>query len=319
MRCLVTGGTGLIGSHLVRLLLEKHCQVAVLVRPSSSAWRIADLLPSLTVIPGDLGAMARSAAAIRAFAPEVVFHLAWHGVLGGCHGDLRQITENLLGTLELLGLVHQSGCQRFVGVGSQAEYGPQDSILTEDAPTRPRTLYGVAKLCAGRVGEQLCEVWGCRFTWLRLLAAYGPTDEPEHLIPMVILSLLRGEKPKLTTGEQRWDYLYAEDAAQALWQVANSTATGTFLLASGQSATVRAIVEQLRDLIDRRLPIGWGERPGSAGCVRHLEGDSTRLQRCIGWAPRVRFAEGLRRTVEWFRANEWRYEKAAAASITGVR
>ena len=320
MRCLVTGGTGVIGSHLVRLLLHKKCQVAVLVRGSRSPWRIADLIPRLDVIPGDLGAIGQAAETIRAFAPQTVFHLGWFGVVSRHRNDVRQITENLSGTLELLRLAHESGCRRFVGLGSQAEYGACNGVLTEDLPTRPTTLYGAAKLCAGLVGQQLSDTLGIRFTWLRLLAAYGPADQPEYLIPTVILSLLRGARPRLTSGTQRWDYLYVEDAAEAIWQAAQEPgAVGVFNLASGQPATVRAVVERLRDMIDPGLPLGWGELPCPDQPIGNLEGDISKLQNATGWAPRVPLAEGLHRTLEWFRENQGRYPDAAvAAKSVGV-
>ncbi len=304
----------MVGSHLVRLLLRYGCRVAVLVRASSVPWRITEVLPDLEVIRGDLAAIGEAAPAICAFAPQTVLHLGWHGVLSRYHFDARQISENLLGTLELLRVAHRSGCRRFVGLGSQAEYGEHDGVLTEDLPARPNTAYGAAKLCAALLGQQLSNTLRIQFTWLRLLAAYGPADEAEHLIPAVILSLLRRVKPKLTDGAQRWDYLYVEDAAEAIWQTAqNPGAVGVFNLASAQPATVRAIVERLRDMIDPGLPLGWGELPRSPRPIRHLESDIAKLHQATGWAPRVPLEEGLCRTVEWFRENQARYQPAILA------
>ncbi len=317
MRCLVTGGTGVIGAHLVRLLVRKGCQVAVLLRDSSSTWRIADVVPQLTRIRGELMAIRDATEAIHAFAPDVVFHLAWRGVVGRHRNEATQITENLWGTLELLRTTHQSGAHSFVGVGSQAEYGPYDAALTEELPTRPTTLYGMAKLSAGLIGQQFSNTWGIRFTWLRLLAAYGPADQSDYLIPTVILSLLRGIKPPLTRGTQRWDYLYVEDAAEAIWQAAQArAAVGVFNLASGQPATVREIVQQIRDLMDRNLPLGWGELSRPDEPIHNLEADISKFRNATGWAPQVPLREGLRRTVEWFRENRRYYEQAAMTAIS---
>jgi UDP-glucose 4-epimerase len=314
MRCLVTGGTGMSGSRLVRLLLAKRCQVAMLVREPSLAWRIADLLPRLELIGGSLASLPEAAGAIQGFRPQTVFHLGWYGAVNSCRNDVRQVTENLGGTLELLHIARESGCQHFVGVGSQAEYGAHDGLLTEELPARPTTLYGLAKLCAGLVGQQLSDTLGIKFTWLRLLAAYGPADQADYLIPTVILSLLRGEKPLLTSGVQRWDYLYVEDVAEAIWQAAQEPkAVGVFNLASGQPVTVRAIVEQLSVLIDHRLPLGWGELSSPSLPIRSLEADISKFRRATGWGPRIPLEEGLRRTVEWFRENQGRYADADRA------
>jgi len=307
MRCFVTGGTGLIGSHLVQLLLEDDNEVSVLMRSKSNPWRIKDVLHSLHIITGDLAAIEEAGPAIREFSPEVVFHLGWQGVSGRYRNDPGQVTQNLYGSLKLLELAHEAGCRRWIGLGSQAEYGPCDGILTEDLPTRPVTLYGSAKLCVGLLSQKLCEAYGMGFTWLRLLAAYGPTDDQEHLIPYVILTLLRGQKPSLTPGEQRWDYLYVEDAARAIWQTATNPAIqGIFDLGSGEAYTVKSIVERIRDLINPSLPLGFGEVPYRPDQIMHLQADISRLQQATGWSPQVSLDEGLRRTVEWFRENERR-------------
>lgn len=309
MRYFVTGGTGLIGSHLVRLLLEQDCQVGVLVRATSDPWRIQDVLHGLHVITGDLAVIEQAGPAIQKFAPHIVFHLGWYGVGNRYRNDPAQVSQNLYGSLKLLQVAHKSGCEGWVGLGSQAEYGPHDGVLTENLPTRPVTIYGVVKLCVGLLSQKLCKVYGIRFLWLRLLAAYGPTDDPEHMIPYVILSLLRGQKPTLTSGQQRWDYLYVEDVARAIWQVvAHTTGQGIFNLGSGEAHTVRNIVAHIRDLIDPTLPLGLGEVLYRPGQIMHLQADITRFKKVTSWAPQVEIDEGLRRTVRWFRDNRWRYE-----------
>ena len=309
MRCFVTGGTGLIGSHLVRLLLEQDCQVGVLVRATSDLWRIQDVLHRLHVITGDLAVIGQAGPAIQKFAPDVVFHLGWYGVGSRYRNDPAQVSQNLYGSLKLLQVAREAGCQCWVGLGSQAEYGRYDGILVEDLPTRPETMYGVVKLCVGLLSQKLCETYGIRFAWLRLLAAYGPMDDPQHMIPYVILSLLRGQETALTSGEQHWDYLYVEDAVRATWQVsAHPTAQGIFNLGSGEAYTVRSIVEHIRDLIDPGLPLGLGEVPYRPDQIMHLQADVARLRKATGWTPRVGMDKGLERTVAWFRDNRRRYE-----------
>jgi len=301
MRCLVTGATGHIGSYLVRLLLEKGCQVAVLLRPTANTWRIKEILDRVRVITGDLTSVAEAAQDMQSFAPEVVFHLAWVGVGSSCRNSPAQL-QNLEGSLKLLQLVSQIGCRHYVYLGSQAEYGPCAGILTEDSPVRPTTFYGVTKLSVGLLSQKLCESYNIGFTWLRLFAAYGPMDDPQHLIPTVILSLLSKEKPAMTAGEQRWDYLHVEDVARAIWQSAISpSAKGVFNLGSGQATTVKSIVERIRDLIDPGLPLGLGELQYSHDQIMHLQADISRLRQATGWAPQISLDQGLQRTVERLR------------------
>jgi len=309
MRCLVTGATGHIGSHLARFLVERNANVAVLVRPKSQTRRIEDVLSRLHVITADLSDIEQVGTAIREFKPEVLFHLAWYGVHKSLRNDANQLNRNLFGSIELLRLAYESGCKRWVGLGSQAEYGPQDQILTENLPTRPVDYYGRAKLYVCLLTQKLCENWNIRFVWLRLTASYGPWDDSNHLIPSAILSLLRRNRMPLTSGEQQWDYLYVEDVIKAIWKTAATPdAQGIFNLGSGKAYSIRSIVELVRDMIDPRLPLVFGEVPYRADQIMHLRADTSRL-RALGWSPEVDLDQGLRRTVDWFRDNAWRYPR----------
>jgi UDP-glucose 4-epimerase len=277
-------------------LVRQGAEVTVLCREESDLWRLAGVLDRVNVLRG------APLAELKRAAPEVVFHLAWQGVTGESRDAPEQVTVNVAATLALCQTVAEAGCRVFVGLGSQAEYGPHDAMLTEETPERPRSAYGVAKLCAGMMTAKLSELAGVRHVWLRLLATYGPKDDDRHLIPTVIRSLLSGERSLLTLGEQTWDYLYVEDAAEAIYRVAASPeARGVFNLGSGRAATVRAIVERVRDLIDPTIELSFGAAPYAPGQLMRLETSTQRLRRATGWEPRVSLDEGLRRTVEWHR------------------
>jgi len=302
MRCLVTGASGHVGAFLTKGLLARGCEVAVLVRPQSDLWRLADVLGRVAVLRGALGDLEETRAPMKAWAPETVFHLAWSGVTGAFRDDPAQITGNVTGSLALFEAARESGCRCWVGFGSQAEYGAVEGALREDLPPRPVTAYGVAKLCLGLMTEKLCAMTDVRFVWLRLLAAYGPMDDGRHLLPAVITQLLGGDRPALTPGEQRWDYLYIEDAIEAICRLALETrARGVFNLGSGQARTVRSLVETARDLIDPALALGFGDVPYRPDQVMHLQADISKIVGATGWRPRTALEEGLRRTIEWHR------------------
>lgn len=311
MRLLITGATGFLGAHLLQRLAGEEASVATLVRPRSDGWRIARLRPRVTEIVGDLKEPRSYAAAVEEFAPDAVAHLAWSGVGNRHRNELSQVEENLFATLELLKVARDAGCRAWLGVGSQAEYGPANARLDEDAPTRPTTLYGASKLSACLLAERLCERFGMRFVWLRLFSSYGPMDDPGWMIPHLILSLLRRERPSLTEGTQRWDYIYATDVAEAIHlTLRKAEASGVFNLGSGEAERLRDIVERVRDLVDPSLPLGFGEVPFREDQVMHLQADTARL-RALGWSPRVGLAEGLAKTVEWYRDNRDRFGDGA--------
>ncbi|MDT5156638.1 MAG: hypothetical protein QOH51_995 [Acidobacteriota bacterium] len=304
MRALVTGASGFVGSYLVEALVKGGESVAILCRPESDLWRLKDVLPHVTLIRGDLMELPRAEARIREFAPETIFHLAWYGVGGGHRDDDAHIDKNFLGSIALLRLALNVGCRTWVGLGSQAEYGPQDRVLSEEARTEPVTTYGVAKLCTYLFARQLASASDMRLVWLRLFSSYGPKDSPDWMIPYLVRTLSRGERPSLTLGEQRWDYIYVADAAEAIYSAAATEgAEGLFNLGSGQAYRLRDVIEQIRDMIDPGLPLGFGERDYAPNQVMNLQADIKRLSDATGWSPKTTLHEGLRRTVEWFRAN----------------
>jgi len=298
-RCLITGGSSPLGAALARRLADAGENVAVLVRPSSNCWRLEGLQDRIMVLYGDMEDIDRSASQIRAFAPEIVFHAAWHGVRRESRQDPAQITVNVPGTLRLLEIALDAGLRTWIGVGSQAEYGPQNCKLHEDIHPRPNTAYGAAKLAAGQLTLERCRLAGVDAAWLRLLATCGPADEETRLIPYLIRTLHRGETAHLSAGSQAWDYLYIEDAAGALVSVAASSARGVYNLASGAAWPVRRIAGYVRQLIGSGQ-VEFADTPAPAS----LEADVSRLIAATGWRPSIGMEEALQRTVAWYLSRE---------------
>ena len=309
VRVLITGATGFVGSFVLRrLLADGRHEVAALIRDSADPWRIVDVLACVSRIEADLGDLGPAEGRILDFAPEAVLHLAWTGVSALTRDDPAQVAE-VARTLALVRVAARAGARHWIGLGSQAEYGPREGPTDEEAPTRPVSLYGIAKLSAGLVARHQCAAAGLRFAWLRLFSTYGPMEGPDWLLPGLIRRLLRGERPALTAGEQRYDYLYVEDAAEAICRTALApTASGLFNLGSGRAVRLRDLIERVRDLVDPRLPLEFGAVPYRDGQVMHLQAETSRLRDAIGWSPAIGLDEGLRRTLGWFRGDRERHD-----------
>ena len=300
MRVVLTGAAGFIGSHLLDRLLKEDCAVAILMCPDTDPWRIKELLPRAVVLDNEQADVARFEKPLGDFRPDTFIHLAWHGTDSRSYNDPSQC-ENIKSSLELLRLAHRVGVRHWIGLGSQAEYGNCNHRIDEKTSTHPATVYGTAKLCTCLMAERLCEILDLRFVWLRLFSAYGPKDKSSVMISYLIRSLLRGESPHMTTGDQLWDYLFVADAAEAIYQTAkHDDATGIFNLGSGGVYPIRYIIEQIRNMIAPEAQILF-DREHQPDQVMHLEADIGRLQTAIGWAPSTSIEEGLARTVEWYR------------------
>ena len=305
MRFVVTGASGHLGASLAKLLVERRHDVLGIVRETSDLYRLEGVLERITLAHAGLEDMSAAAPAIEAFRPDVAVHLGWTGVTAQHRNSDAQITTNVTGTLDFFRIVRDAGCSAFVGLGSQAEFGPYEVSLTEDLPVRPLTAYGVAKLSCGLLTAKLAELAGMRHAWVRLIATYGPADDRNHLIPAVALQLLHGQVPQLSPGGQLCDYLYVDDAAEALALLGeNATASGTFVLGSGQVHSVREICELIRDRVDPSATLDFGAVPYRPDQVMHLEAEITRINQATGWTPATSLQEGLTKTVDYFRAIE---------------
>lgn len=300
-RVLLTGASGFVGATVLRQMIAQRREVAVLLRDTSNTARIGGLLRRATVIRGDVSRVWDVSSDIASFAPECIVHLAWHGVRGSERNNLEQL-DNVPAAIALHSLAVRLGCARIVGMGSQAEYGAQQGRIHEDTPTRPTTLYGGAKLATGILLERAAAHSGQSFAWLRLFSSYGPDDDPSWLIPYLIDRLLAGERPALTAGEQAWDYIHVEDAAAAVVAMVDLDVSGTFNLGSGTARPLREIIQVVRDAIDPRQPLGFGEVPYRPDQVMHLEADVSRLRAASGWAPTIDLVQGLLGVVEHHRS-----------------
>lgn len=295
-KILVTGATGFIGSYVLAEYLALGIEIAYIHREGSDCWRIKGY--GGQKITGDLNDPETYQEAFLSFKPDTVIHMAWSGVKGNDRNNVGQ-AKNLGHLLGLLDACRKSGVKHFIGLGSQAEYGPCSGKINESQPTHPTTYYGMCKLSAYHMAQQFCSQACMQFSWVRIFSTYGPKDHPDWLIPYLIRELHQGNVPELTACEQRWDYLYVEDAAKAIVQIANSQqAEGLFNLGSGTAVSLKSIVEQVRDIVRPSAPLGFALKPYRSDQVMHLEADIRKLQSTTKWRPQVSLSVGLQNTVE---------------------
>jgi nucleoside-diphosphate-sugar epimerase len=301
MRLLITGAAGFVGAKTLELALDQGHAVAAPVWPSNPARRLAPFTGRYDHLAVDLRDRGALFAAVDAFRPEAIIHLAWAGVANAARFDHSQISENIEAACALVQAGAASGCGAFIGVGSQGEYGADSSML-EDALPMPTTLYGAAKVSTLYLTRQLAVQSGMRHAWLRLFSTYGPDDNEDWLIPTLISTMLRGERPRTTLGTQYWDWLHVDDVARGLLAAAvTPEAQGVFNLGSGEAVQVREAIEAIRDLAAPEMELVFGEVPFRPDQVMHMQANIERLRTATGWEPQIAFADGIAATVAWYR------------------
>jgi len=301
VKLLVTGAGGFLGAAVVRAALGRGLQVIGFARqPAPERLRaLAREVPVIPVAMSDHEAVAR---AIDVERPDVVVHTAWSGLTASGRASNAQLEDNVLPSCRLIDAAAQAGVRKFIGIGSQAEYGPLNRRVAETDVPQPNSLYGAAKLSTCYLGSAMARQAGMEFAWMRLFAAYGPGDNPNWLIPSLIIRMSAGERPRLTAGTQKWDYLFIDDAAEAILAIASREgAEGIFNLGSGQPAPVRQVVEMIRDRVAPGLKLVFGEVPFGPDQIMHMEANIDRLRQVADWTPAIDLQQGLTRTIEALR------------------
>lgn len=294
-KVIITGGTGTIGMALIKECIKRETEVLVLCRANSShSSRIPEhplivkkycSLQDLSIINNDTD---------KEF--NVFYHLAWEGTTGAARNDYRKQNKNVQYALDALDAAERFGCKVFVGAGSQAEYGNVDGILKPETPAFPNTGYGMAKLCAGMMTRAYASQKKIRHVWVRILSVYGPFGNEQSIIIDTIRKLGLGEETMFTKGEQLWDFLYCEDAANALYDLGKKGKDGkVYVLGSGNSKPLADYICQLRNIINPTANLGFGSIPYESGQIMNLQADISDITNDTGWFPKFTFEEGIKK------------------------
>ncbi len=290
----ITGATGCIGQALVHELVSNGVEVMVLLRPGSPRNDAIPDIPGITKRCCSLSQLAGICGTGEKW--DVMYHLGWQGTSGKDRDNMDLQNLNVRYAMDAVEAARRLGCRRFVGVGSQAEYGRTNGPLSAYTPEHPETPYGIAKKCAGYITRSLAHQKGLSHIWVRVLSVYGPGDRPDSMVMSSIHKLERGGVPQYTKGEQIWDYLYSADAAKALYLLGEKGKDGrTYVLGSGEGRPLAEYIREIRDVVSPGAKIRMGALEYGEKEVMFLQADTAELFADTGWRPGTSFREGIRR------------------------
>lgn len=302
-KVVITGPTGAIGVALIQKCVQEGTHVLAICRKNSKRRKQIPVNPLVDIVECDLSELKNLEIECEQDY-DVFYHFGWMATIGAGRNDMYAQLKNIEYAIDAVGLAERLGCKTFVGAGSQAEYGRVEGKLTDRTPVFPENGYGMAKLCAGQMTRVECQKKNIRHIWTRILSVYGPYDGDKTMISTVIRKLLAGEKPSLTPGEQKWDYLYSADAAEAMYLIGEKgKENSTYCIGSGCVRTLKEYVEILRDHIDKKLELGIGDIPYGDKQVMYLCADITKLSKDTGFSPKTPFECGIDETIAWHSNN----------------
>lgn len=308
----VTGAYGLLGSWLVKALLERGATVTVLKRDevAASALTLEGTERRVNVIHGDVCDPPLVERALGEYEVDVVFHLAAQTIVGIANkAPLSTFETNIRGTWIVLEACRRAAVPRTIVAASDKVYGPHDELpYREDLALEPRHPYDASKAAADMLARSYWHTFGLPVAVTRFANLYGGGDlNFSRLVPEAVMAVLEGRRPIIRSdGTPQRDFLYVEDAVAAYLAICDLLEDGrgageAFNAGGGRPRSVLEIVGHICEIA------GTGAAPDIRGTgtpsgeVARQWVDSTKLRATTDWAPRVGLEEGLRRTVEWYR------------------
>jgi UDP-glucose 4-epimerase len=310
MKTMVTGGAGFIGSHLVDTLLERGDRVAVLDDFSTGKQEnLATALSNgLQIFRADVREAPEVTEAIRAFGPEVIFHLAAQiNVRQSVADPPADARTNVAGTINVLEAAREAGAAVINVSTGGAIYGDTDVVPTpETVEALPAAPYGQSKYCAERYVGLYGRLFGLRAATVRLGNVYGPRQDPlgEAGVVAIFCGCLNDGKrpPVYGDGRQTRDYVYVGDVVSGLLALLDcQAARGEYNIGTGRESSVLDLIDALSPHAERSFEPAFAD--ARAGEIERSCLDVTRARQELGWSSRVDLAEGLGHTVRWAQAN----------------
>ena len=318
MRVLVTGGAGYIGSHMVKLLVDRGDEVTVLDDLSTGH---ADAVRGGKFVQGDIGDSAFTRELLKKNRIEAVIHFAACSLVGESVADpLKYYTRNVGGTVSLVKAMREAGVAKIVFSSTAAVYGqPVREPIDEAHPAQPVNPYGSSKLAIERMLAECGTAFGLRAAVLRYFnaagadaaAGLGERHDPEtHLIPLVLRAAAKGTAVSVfgddyptRDGTCVRDYVHVADLCDAhllaLERLEAHGAYDCFNLGNGDGATVLEVIEAARRVTGREIKIN--KAPRRPGDPATLVADASKARRVLGWQPR-------RAAIETIVGDAWRWE-----------
>ena len=304
---LVTGGGGFIGSNLVRALLAQGRRVRVLDNFATGFHEnLEEIKNDIDLLEGDIRDPETCHKACKG--AEIVFHqAAIPSVPRSMEDPQLSFDVNVVGTHNMLMAARDGGVSRFIDAASSSAYGAgEDLPKREMMPVLPISPYAAAKAAGELLAATFCRAFGLQTVSLRYFNVFGPRQDPSNQYAGVIaafaLRMLRGERPIIYgDGTQSRDFTFIENVVHAnlLAAEAPEVQGEVVNIGCGEAIDLNQMVGIFNKILGTALePIYEPPRPGD---VKHSLADVSAAKKLLGYKPKVRFADGLRQTLEWYR------------------
>lgn len=294
-KVLLTGATGFIGRHALKLLLERGFEVHALSKNGN--WDRS--LKSVKYHTVDLFDKEKMTHLVSILKATHLLHFAWETSKGFWNSPLN--LSHLIASLHLTQQFVLHGGSRMVIAGTCAEYAWGDQPLNEShSPILPTTFYGYCKSFLYKVLEPFCHEKGVSLAWGRIFSPYGPFEKKERLVPSLITALLQKRSAICQSKESVRDFLHVEDVANAFITLLEHPFKGCLNIGSGKATKNEEIASFLARELKAPHLLQLCSTPFTSINPHRITADVSLLKKELQWQPRIPLEEGLVRTIAWW-------------------
>lgn len=298
-RILITGISGFLGSQIAKQLISQGHELMATKRSNSDLWRIEDYVNKIPWININ---ESNWQSKILEFHPEIIIHTAWSGVSASDRDDWDVQLSNIDLTLKLLQIAKQCKLKKFIGFGSQAEYGNFSGIVDENYPLNPNSAYGSSKIAISQIINSFCSLNLINWHWFRLFSFFGEYENNTWFIPTLIDKISSLQKMDMTPGEQKYAYMYVGDLARIIGKTVEvDISSGIYNISSANAISLLELSNKILELIKpAESQINFGAIPYRPNQSMHIQGSNSKLEKELGEKiDELNFNDSLSRVVNF--------------------
>jgi len=300
MKAIVTGGSGFVGSALIKELLKNDIEVLSIDRTSGSSRLPKD--PRVKQIAMSIENIEQLETKIAKGEYDLFYHFAWRGSAGPLRMDENVQTTNALWTVKCLRTAAKLGCKKFICAGSIMEYEVQAAMYAQGSKPGMGYIYGVGKVLAHELCKPIANNLGIDLVWTYITNAYGVGERSPRFINSTLRKMNNNERLEFTAGTQNYDFIYVTDVAKAFYLLGiKGKANKGYLIGSGDAKPLKDLIIEMTSKNSPDNAPHFGDVPFTGVNVSIDTFDISPIVEDTGFKPIVSFAKGTKRTMDWLK------------------
>lgn len=299
----VFGAGGFIGINLLAKLLKYRNDVIGISQDHTNNWRfIANDIPLINLTTVDILQQNQIRSFFIEHNPKTIFNLAAYGAYSKQNEYDKIYQTNFVASIDLIEIAKEYGFSAFVQTGSSSEYGLHSNQPKEEEELLPNSHYAVSKAALYQAIKYYGKIEKLPIAHLRLYSVFGPWEEPDRLIPVLISKARKGGFPQLVYPEISRDFIYIDDVIDAFVELALQCETHkgeTFNIGTGKKTTIETLANLTKDIFEIEANPIFGNMPNRNWDVEEWFANIEKAEISLNWKPQTTLEEGIKKVKDW--------------------